>query len=224
MGTDHRVNIPVPDPSSKTEGAMYAEEKVASLVSADAVLVMRCQEDDCEAFDEIVALYKDGIYNYIWRMISNREDAEDLTQEAFVRAFAAIKSFRRESNLRTWLYRIAANLCVDRYRRAGLEKQLVVPLAQSRQDESGDSTAWDLPDSTHDPQHVYERTELQEQIQKALARLPEKLRSVILLLDLEAMSYEEIAETIGCPVGTVKSRIFNARMQLRNLLRPYVQT
>lgn len=190
--------------------------------STDAVLVLRCQEDDIEAFDEIVARYKDGIYSYIWRMISNRDDVEDLAQEVFVKAFASIRSFRRESNLRTWLYRIATNLCVDKYRRRALEKKLVVPLEPQREDDE-DPEPTQLPDSTYDPQRVLERSELQVEVHKALTRLPDKLRAVVLLYDLEGMSYEEIAETTGCPIGTVKSRLFNARVRLRDLLRPYVQ-
>lgn len=201
---------------------MDAEEKVARLVSADAVLVLRCQANDIEAFDEIVTLYKDGIYNYIWRMVSSREDAEDIAQDVFVRAFGAIKTFRRESNLRTWLYRIATNLCVDRYRRRGLEKQLFVPIEHGRKDEDGQPQAFDLPDLTNEPQRMYENTELQREIQQALMKMPEKLRSALLLFDFEGLSYDEIAETVSCPVGTVKSRIFNARVQLRDLLRAYV--
>lgn len=189
--------------------------------SADTVLVLRCQEDDGEAFDEIVAHYKDGIYNYIWRMISNLDDVEDLTQEVFVRAFTSIKSFRGESNLRTWLYKIATNLCVDKYRRAGLEKRLLIPLDR----ESGDDepSGFEVPDGTYDPERAYERSELQIEVQKALSRLPEKLRAAILLCDIEGMTYEDIAGAIGCPLGTVKSRLFNARLRLRDLLKPYVQ-
>ncbi len=201
---------------------MDAEEKVARLVSADAVLVLRCQANDIEAFDEIVTLYKDGIYNYIWRMVSSREDAEDLAQDVFVRAYGAIKTFRRESNLRTWLYRIATNLCVDKYRRRGLEKQLFVPIEQSRKDDDGHSQTLDLPDVSNEPQRIYENAELQMEIQRALMNMPDKLRSALLLFDFEGLSYEEIAETVNCPVGTVKSRIFNARVQLRDMLRPYV--
>jgi RNA polymerase sigma-70 factor (ECF subfamily) len=192
------------------------------LLSADAVLVLRCQEDDCEAFDEIVARYKDGIYNYVRRMISNRDDVEDLAQEVFVRAFASMKSFRRESNLRTWLYRIATNLCIDRYRRAGIEKQLIAPLEHERGDGEA-SREIDLPDDSHDPQCAFERTELQIEVQKALFKLPEKLRAAIFLYDMEGMPYDQIAETLGCPIGTVKSRIFNGRMQLRYLLRSYIE-
>ena len=183
--------------------------------------MLRCQEDDGEAFDEIVAHYKDGIYNYIWRMISNLDDVEDLTQEVFVRAFTSIKSFRGESNLRTWLYKIATNLCVDKYRRAGLEKRLLIPLDR----ESGDDepSGFEVPDGTYDPERAYERSELQIEVQKALSRLPEKLRAAILLCDIEGMTYEDIAGAIGCPLGTVKSRLFNARLRLRDLLKPYVQ-
>ena len=190
------------------------------MLNADAVLVMRCQEDDCEAFDEIVTRYKDGIYNYVWRMVSNREDAEDLAQEVFVRAFAAIKTFRREANLRTWLYKIASNLCVDRYRRAGLEKQWIIPLERQQNDSV---RPIDIPDHSSDPRRSFERSELQAEVKKALLKLPEKLRSAIILFDIEGLSYEEIADAMGCPIGTVKSRIFNARMKLRGLLKGYVE-
>lgn len=192
------------------------------LLNADTVLASTHQNDDCEAFDEIVARYKDGIYNYIWRMVSNRDDAEDLAQEVFVRAFASMKSFRRESNIRTWLYRIATNLCIDKYRRSSVEKQLITPLMQSG-DCNEDAKPLDVPDMTYDPERTYDRTELQAEVQRALSKLPDKLRSVIILYDIEGMSYEEIAETVSCPIGTVKSRIFNARAQLRKLLKPYIE-
>jgi RNA polymerase sigma-70 factor (ECF subfamily) len=204
------------------EDTICAERSVTRLISADAVLVLRCKEGDREAFDEIVTRYKDGIYNYIGRMISNRDEVDDLAQEVFVRAYSGLKSFRQDSNLRTWLYRIASNLCIDRYRRAGVEKKLIVPLEREQADDEG-SRERDLPDRTHDPQLVCERTELQAQVQKALSRLPDKLRTTILLYDMEGLSYEEIAEALDVPVGTVKSRLFNARMQLRNWLKTYVE-
>jgi RNA polymerase sigma-70 factor, ECF subfamily len=193
---------------------------VVCLTSADTVLVLRCQEDDYDAFDEIVAKYKDGIFNYIRRMISNPDDVEDLAQEVFVRAFTSIKTFRRESNLRTWLYRIATNLCVDKYRRGGIEKQIL----SSMEFEDGDE--WktvEPPDETYNPEHVYERTELQAEVQNALSKLPDKLRATVLLYDIEGMTYDEIAEALGCPMGTVKSRLFNARIQLKDLLKPYME-
>lgn len=186
-------------------------------MSADAVLVLRCQEDDIEAFDEIVARYKDGIYNYIWRMVSNRDDAEDLTQEVFLRAFTSIKRFRSEANLRTWLYKIANNICIDRYRRMGLERRLFTRLEKDS-DDSGCVETMEIPDGTYDPQALYDRTETIDEIYKALDKLPQKLRMAVLLYDLEGLTYEEITEVMDCPMGTVKSRIFKGRMQLRELL------
>lgn len=189
--------------------------------TADAVLVRRCQEDDFKAFDEIVARYKDGVYNYIWRMISDRDDVEDLAQEVFVRAFSSIKRFRQESNLRTWLFRIASNICIDKYRRSGTEKLLRVPFERET-----DSDSWEpieVADSSQDPSRILDESELRSEIDSALLTLPEKLRSVIVLYDIEGLSYEEIAETLDCPLGTVKSRLFKARLQLRAVLRPYVE-
>lgn len=189
--------------------------------TADAVLVQRCQNDDSDAFDLIVSQYKDGIYNYIWRMISDRDDVEDLTQEVFVRAYCSIKKFRSESNLRTWLYRIASNICIDKYRRSGPEKALRVPFERENDDESWGPI--ELPDSSSEPSKLFQEKELQSEIDRALLRLPEKLRSVVVLYDIENLSYDEIAETLGCPLGTVKSRLFKARMQLRSILKPYVE-
>lgn len=191
------------------------------LLDTDTNLVLRCQHDDNKAFDEIVARYKDAIFNYISRMIPGRDDVEDLTQEVFVRAFASLKSFRREANLRTWLYRIATNLCVDKYRRNGAEKRTLESLDYD--DPDGELKKLDPPDSTHDPERVCVRREIQVEVQKALAKLPDKLRATILLYDMEGMSYEDIAQAMKCPIGTVKSRLFNARMQLREILRPYLE-
>ena len=186
------------------------------MTSADTVLVMECQEGKYEAFDEIVTRYKDGIYNYVRRMISNPEDVEDLAQEVFVRAFSSIKKFRRESNLRTWLYRIATNLCVDKYRRWGLEKKILTPIERDEENEYAEPA-----ERNSDPLRACERKELQAVVKDALVKLPDKLRAVVLLYDMEGMSYSEIAETLRCPVGTVKSRLFKARMELRGLLKPY---
>ncbi len=113
-------------------------------------------------------------------------------------------------------------MCVDRYRRARLEKQLVVPL-DSEHDGGERPRLAELPDSTYDPRRVCEQRELRAEVHRALSRLPDKLRATILLYEMEGLSYEEIAEILGVPLGTVKSRVFNARMHLRNLLTPYVE-
>lgn len=189
------------------------------LTNLDSVLVMECQEGKYEAFNEIVTRYKDSIYNYVRRMISNPDDVDDLAQEVFVKAFGSIKSFRRESNLKTWLYRIATNLCVDRYRRLGVERKVLLPMER---DEDGEDCEYPEPDGrSSDPSRVYEKKELQAAVHDAVQRLPDKLRTAVLLYDMEGMSYSEIAEIQRCPVGTVKSRLFKARMELKDLLKPY---
>ena len=186
----------------------------------DTSLVERCRTNDEAAFNEVVARYKTKIYNYIYRMTGSSDDAEDLTQEVFIRMYTSIDSFRSQSSLNTWLFRIAGNLCIDRFRRSKNRTA-----AYSLDDPIGDSegeTTHEVPDHTYEPQRLLENEEMAEQIQRALAQLPEKLRATLLLHDIEGLPYEEIAQVVGCPLGTVKSRLFNARMQLRQRLAGYM--
>ena len=184
----------------------------------DYSLVERCRSSDDAAFSEVVTRYKAKIYNYIYRMTGSSEDAEDLTQEVFIRMYTSIDSFRGQSSLNTWLFRIAGNLCIDRFRRTrnrAAAYSLDEPLSDADQ-------AHEVADSTYEPHRLLENVEMAEQIQLALAKLPEKLRATLLLHDIEGMPYEEIAQIAGCPLGTVKSRLFNARMQLRQHLAGYL--
>ena len=192
--------------------------------SSDASLIVRCQKADIAAFNEIVARYKGKIYNYLYRMTGNAEDAEDLTQEVFVRMYTSIGSFRAEASLSTWLFRIAGNLCVDAFRRGKRERGLVQSLDAGRaEDDAGAAETRDVPDWSREPMTLFARKELGAQIQAALEKLPPKLRSAVVLHDIEGLAYEEIAEVERVPLGTVKSRIFNARVALRERLRPYLQ-
>ncbi|MDX1931686.1 MAG: sigma-70 family RNA polymerase sigma factor [Capsulimonadales bacterium] len=192
--------------------------------NSDAALISRCQKADLAAFNEIVARYKGKIYNYLYRMTGNAEDAEDLTQEVFVRMYTSIGTFRAESSLSTWLFRIAGNLCVDSFRRGrkrGLVHSLDAPLTPD--DEESGATR-DVPDWSQAPETVIGRKELASQIQEALGKLPPKLRSAIILHDIEGLAYDEIAAAESIPLGTVKSRIFNGRVALREHLRPYLES
>jgi RNA polymerase sigma-70 factor (ECF subfamily) len=194
---------------------------------SDTALVMRCQKADVAAFNEIVARYKNKIYNYVFRMTGNAEDAEDLTQEVFVRMYTNIRAFRAEASLSTWLFRIAGNICVDAFRRGkkvrGLVHSLDAPVAGSDEADEGQSVTRDVPDWTMEPESVLGRKELGAHIQAALQSLPPKLRSAVILHDVEGLAYEEIAQAERIPLGTVKSRIFNARVALRDHLRPYLE-
>ena len=198
MGYAQVIRVPVPDMS----------------------LIERCRASDESAFNEVVSRYKAKVYNYIYRMTGSSDDAEDLTQEVFIRMYTSIDSFRSQSSLSTWLFRIASNLCIDRFRRSKTRTtafSLDEPI-QGNDSESGH----EIPDSTYEPQRLLENTEMAEQIQLSLAQLPEKLRAAVILHDVEGLPYDEIAQIVGCPLGTVKSRLFNARMQLREKLSGYL--
>lgn len=192
-----------------------------SVMHADTALIQRAKANDRAAFNEIVLRYKDKVYNYIYRMVRNATDAEDLTQETFVRAYLSLHSFQSRASLNTWLFRIATNLCIDHSRRAKRNQGLVTSLSPDNEEEE-EGLQRDIPDATFDPQRLLLNKELGEKLEKALQELPEKLRMVVLLYDVEGLSYEEIAAITGCPLGTVKSRLFNARAVLRRKLEPYL--
>jgi RNA polymerase sigma-70 factor (ECF subfamily) len=194
-------------------------------LNPDRALIARCQNADASAFNEIVARYKTKIYNYIYRMVGNAEDAEDLTQEVFVRMVVHIHGFRAEASLSTWLFRIAGNLCVDSFRRGRKDKGLLTSLdAPVRGDDDESGAGREIADLTQAPESLLGRKELGAQIEAALAKLPPKLRSAVVLHDIEGLPYDAIAEVEHIPLGTVKSRIFNARVALREQLRPYLES
>ncbi len=188
---------------------------------ADSALVRRAQAHDRAAFNEIVLRYKGKIYNFIYRMVHSAPDAEDLTQETFLRAYTSIHSFQSRASLNTWLFRIATNLCIDYGRKSSRLSGMLTPLAQESADE-GEETEREIPDVAFDPQRLLLNKELGARLDMALRQLPEKLRTVVLLHDIEGLPYEEIAGIVGCPLGTVKSRLFNARSALREKLSPYL--
>src|SRR5947209_13154365 len=186
---------------------------------SDPLLVERVKErDDASAFDEIVRRHKNRIHSYVCRMTHDAPDAEDLTQEVFIRAYQSIHRFRADAAVDTWLYRIATNLVIDRFRRTQRAPQSWVPL-----DEEEDAVG-SLPatDRGSNPEATAQLGELRREVQKAIQTLPPKLRGAVVLHDLEGLSYEEVAEALGCPVGTIKSRLFNGRSLLRRKLAHYV--
>ncbi len=172
-------------------------------------------------FERVVLEHKDRIFGYVCRLTNNSPDAEDITQEVFIRAFQSLRAFRHDAAVDTWLYRIATNLVIDRFRRTKRAPQWT-PLEGGEDDEQ----VREIPDTDRggDPQLHLQREELQLQVQQAIYSLPPRLRAVVVLHDMEGMSYEEVAQTVGCPLGTVKSRLFNARQLLRRKLQHYVGT
>jgi RNA polymerase sigma-70 factor (ECF subfamily) len=191
------------------------------LTHGEQVLIERCLQNDASAFDEVVSRYKTRVYNYVYRMIGDEQEAEDLTQEVFIRMYTSLPRFRNQSTLNTWLFRIASNLCIDRFRRN--RKHQAVAFSLDEISENGDSSQREVADTRFEPSRMADSSEMSGKIEDALLSLPEKLRAVALLYDVEGLAYEEIAAIVGCPLGTVKSRLFNARARMRAKLTPYLK-
>ncbi len=171
-----------------------------------------------EAFSKVVDEYQHRVYGFVRRMVPTGEDAEDVTQEVFIRAFQNFERFDARASVRTWLFRIAYNLCVDRARKAGRSIQQVSMTISSEIEEE-----YEVADSRWQPDTILEDSEMMSRVEAAIANMSEKLRSVLLLHDKEDLSYEEISESLGIPIGTVKSRLFLARNQLQQAVRDLVE-
>lgn len=170
---------------------------------------------DQNAFGEIVEIYKDKVFQLCFRMVGNRHEAEDLAQEAFVRAFVNISSFNQTLKFSTWLYRIATNLCIDRLRKKKPDYYLDAEVAGTE----GLTMYSQIPAKTVLPEEEVVSLEIQQQIQLEISKLPEKYRSVIVLKYIEELSLNEISEILELPLGTVKTRIHRGREALRKQLR-----
>lgn len=193
------------------------EEEAEALAERERGWVASAQAGDREAFDRLVIAYQDRIFNLVYRMVSDSEEAADLTQEAFVKAYRALDKFRLDARFSTWLYRIAVNTCLSRHRKTAVRKKhapvsLDAPLR-------GEDLAPDPPDTRSEPARVTARHETTRLVQDAIGALEDEFRTVVLLRDIEGYSYEQIADIVGCPVGTVRSRLHRARAELGRRLR-----
>jgi RNA polymerase sigma-70 factor (ECF subfamily) len=183
--------------------------------------VTRAQRGDREAFDALVELYTPQVYNLALRVTGSREEAEDCVQDAFVRAFCALRSFRGEAAFSTWLYRVALNAATDAARKRSRNPVTATDLARDDSDESPpdlDRLAGSAPADPHGPDAALVVKQRRHIVLKAIGRLPEHQRAVVILYDLQGLSYEEIARILKTRVGTVKSRLNRARLALRDLL------
>ncbi len=184
-------------------------------------LVERAKAGDRPAFGQLVEAYQDKIYGYASRMLGDPDEAEDVAQETFVRAYRSLPHFRGAASFHTCLYRIASNLAIDVARRNRRQSTGNFSLDEPLESEEGDYER-EIADESGSPEQLAARREMQELVRQAVAELPEKLRAVVVLYELQGESYEDIAEILGCPLGTVKSRLFNARSQLKDMLEQLV--
>lgn len=186
----------------------------------DDELVLKSQQGDMRAFDELVERYHGKIYSLTYNMTSNREDAEDLTQEVFVKAFEALPRFRGNSSFYTWLYRIAVNKTIN-YRKKRNRKR-AMSLDQFDQEIKMDDVYHDLT-AKGSPLRSISLSELQEKLNEALQHLSEKHRTVVVMHDMQGIPHEEIAKVVKASVGTVRSRLFYARRQMQTELSEFMK-
>ncbi len=181
-----------------------------------AELVKRAQHGDETAFEELVRLHQKKVYNLAMRIVGNAQDAMDVSQEAFLRAYLGLSGFRGESSFSTWLYRLTVHTCGDFLRKEKKHVSSVVPLYT--QDDEGNERTIEIPDMRYSPETAYEREELTSALNEALTGMPEDYRTVIVMRETGGLSYEEIGSELNLKPGTVKSRIFRAREYLRKVL------
>jgi len=184
--------------------------------------VERAKRGDQQAFGRLVDEYKDKIYSYVSRMLGDPYEAEDVTQEAFVRAYRSLPRFRGASSFHTWLYRIASNLAIDVVRRRKRGDVAAFSLDEPLESDDGEYER-EIADDTGSPEDASGTRETQVAVRRAIMELPEKLRDVMILYELQGETYEDIAEILDVPLGTVKSRLFNARGQLKDRLQSLVE-
>jgi len=181
----------------------------------ERTLIQRCIAGDATAFEPLVEKYRQRVWRLAYQVLHDREEAWDVAQEAFVRAFHSLPSFRGQSAFYTWLFRITVNVATDRHRQRGAQARAFGPERVSEEE-----WARTTPDPGGGPEQQAARKEQRERIRSALDALPPKARTIIMLSDVEGLSYREIAEVLNCPIGTVMSRLHNARKRLKALLGP----
>lgn len=177
---------------------------------------LRCRDE--AAFEQLVSEHEREVFQLARRMLGDHEEALEATQEAFLRAFRGLPSFRGQATLRTWLYGITLNVCRNRlssaYARSRRRSQPLMLV-----DETGEEHALPVPDPTPDPEQIAYGRELRSALESALAAVSSEHREIVLLRDVHGLDYGEIAATLGCPLGTVKSRLGRARGALREALK-----
>jgi RNA polymerase sigma-70 factor, ECF subfamily len=180
----------------------------------DLSLIARFKDGDSTAFEEIVLKNQDRIYNLCRHMLGNTHEAEDAAQDTFIKAYKNLNNFRPEASFYAWLYRIAVNTCLDYKKRPFFESLF-------RKSDEGEEYITEAVSKEPTPEKLYESKQLGLALRKSLGKLSIKLRTAIILKEIEGLSYEEIAEVLDVSIGTVKSRISRAREELKALMKKF---
>lgn len=188
------------------------------LLGKDEELIILCLQGDVEAFEHLVEKYQHKIYTLSYRYMGNEQDANDMAQEALIKAYRSLGTFKGESSLATWLYRITTNVCLDELRKRKRTLHIVSidePLATT----NGEDIERELVDPSPTADAIYEQKQLENELQKIIDSMKPEHRTVIILRDVMDLTYEEIAEILQCSIGTVKSRLSRAREVLRRKVK-----
>ncbi|MGB9668957.1 MAG: RNA polymerase sigma factor [Anaerolineales bacterium] len=184
----------------------------------EQALIQFAQKGDLDSFNHLVLQYQDLIYTHAYRMLGNREMADDVTQESFISAYRALKSFRGGS-FKAWLLRIVTNQCLDELRRQ--KRRPTVPLEPlNSEDEEMETAQW-MVDPGDSPEEILAQKALQQAIRKCLDDLPEEFRSVVVIIDMDGCDYAEAAHVLNKPIGTIKSRLARARYRMQDCLQGF---
>lgn len=192
--------------------------------AVDQELVERVQAGDKRAFDLLVLKYQRKVQRLVARFVRDSGEVDDVVQEAFIKAYRALPTFRGDAAFYTWIYRIAIN-CAKNYLASPARR--IVPQSDLISDDDDDAESFDRNAGLHDvatPDAEYASKQIAEAVNRAMAALPEDLRTAVTLREIEGLSYEEIAAAMECPIGTVRSRIFRAREAIATELRPLLDT
>jgi RNA polymerase sigma factor (sigma-70 family) len=212
--------MPDPAPANAAEEASPQATPAQATAAEETTLVRRAQRGDLQAYDEIVQRYQQRIYATVYHMTANHEDAHDLAQEAFIKAFQALRSFKGGSSFYTWLYRIAVNKTINFLKQRRNRTHMSLNDLDVNVENDPDLVAL-VSDKT--PRREAGLAELQEKLNEAMLKLSEPHRLVVTLHDVQGLPHEEIAKIMNCNVGTVRSRLFYARQQLQGYLADYLK-
>jgi len=217
MATKRRRHTEPPPPPAHSSRTQKKHDSRTD----DYETIQRALRGDNRAYERLMAKYHDAIFNFIYRMVRDRQQVEDLTQEAFIKAFGSLRNFNNEFAFSTWLYKIATNNSIDFIRKRKLQMYSIDKPIEARDSEY----AFELPDETYEADRDVMTQQRATLLREAINSLPEKYRKVILLRHVDERSYEEIARDLKLPIGTVKAHIFRARellyKQLRHKIRNY---
>jgi RNA polymerase sigma-70 factor (ECF subfamily) len=205
---------------ASTKSLTATQPEHAADASLDWALVQRVQAGDVRAFDQLINKYRERLFAIVYNLTANREDASDLTQEAFIKAFRSIRHFKGDSSFFTWLYRIAVNASLTHLKRSRLRR--FFSFETLHEDISQSELIEALADKMQSDKPALAK-ELQEKLNEALQRLSPNHRTVVVLFEIEGLSHQEIAQVMECSEGTVRSRLHYAKQQLQSYLQDYLR-